>query len=443
MKNALTAFMLILALPLIMNGQNPANGLIASYPFNGTGDDASGTGHDGTVYGASLTTDRFNQPASAYSFDGVDDEILLSGTFGGTSEIAVSAWFLVYGTTNDFQAIFESNTAAIDPVLHLQLNTFGNNVVYTGTYPSQSVIFLPILYPTPYQEWRHVVLSVKSGETRLYQNGILVGQNPMTYSVITQNSMKIGSGCPNGRYFKGKIDDLRVFNRALSATEVAALYNETLLSVNAGPENQVVTLGYQTIPATLSAVATGGTPPYSYSWSTGNTSATITVLPEVATTYTVTVTDAFGQTATDDVSVDVLDWRCGNNQNKVTLCHNGQTICVASEAVQAHLDHGDYIGGCQISKNAVRVPTEFSLSQNFPNPFNPSTVIEYGIPEDGDVQLRVYDLFGQEVTRLAEESKHAGTYQVSFDGSSLPSGVFVYRLEWDGKVITRKMTLLK
>ena len=165
--------------------------------------------------------------------------------------------------------------------------------------------------------------------------------------------------------------------------------------------------------------------------------------PTVPTTYTVTATDANNQTATDDVYVNVLDWRCGNKLNKVTLCHNGHTICVAEAAVQAHLDIGDTPGGCQTSKSGRVVPGVFSLAQNYPNPFNPSTVIEYGLPEDGEVQLRVYDLFGREVERLVDETVQAGTYIVNYDGSKLPSGVYVYRLEWNGQFITRRMTLLK
>lgn len=219
------------------------------------------------------------------------------------------------------------------------------------------------------------------------------------------------------------------------------------LVVDAGPD-QKITLGYLDPSRTLAATASGGTSPYTYSWScpswsSPQTGASVIVTPTVPTTYTVTATDANNQTATDDVYVNVLDWRCGNKLNKVTLCHNGHTICVAEAAVQAHLDIGDTPGGCQTSKSGRVVPGVFSLAQNYPNPFNPSTVIEYGLPEDGEVQLRVYDLFGREVERLVDETVQAGTYIVNYDGSKLPSGVYVYRLEWNGQFITRRMTLLK
>lgn len=83
------------------------------------------------------------------------------------------------------------------------------------------------------------------------------------------------------------------------------------------------------------------------------------------------------------------------------------------------------------------------LSQNFPNPFNPTTSITYGIPEDGSVLLRVFDVHGRVVSTLVNEARKAGTYSVEFDGSTLPSGVYLYRLEARGQVRVNTMTLIK
>jgi hypothetical protein len=212
--------------------------------------------------------------------------------------------------------------------------------------------------------------------------------------------------------------------------------------VDAGPD-QLITLGYGPQFRVLTAMASGGTPPYTYAWSTSETSAMINVNPTVPTTYTVTVTDNNNYTATDEVFVDVLDWRCGNNQNKVSICHNGKTICVALEAVQDHLAHGDQLGVCQTSKKGADAPHIFTLGQNYPNPFNPVTQIEYSIPEAGNVRLAIFDLFGREVEQLVNETREAGTYHVLFESADHPSGSYVYRLEWNGQAITRRMTLMK
>jgi uncharacterized delta-60 repeat protein len=90
-------------------------------------------------------------------------------------------------------------------------------------------------------------------------------------------------------------------------------------------------------------------------------------------------------------------------------------------------------------------PSKFNLKQNYPNPFNPVTVIQYSIPENAKfVQLKVFDVLGNEVAELVNEKKNAGSYQVEFDGSNHASGIYFYRLEIDGKVIdTKRMILLK
>lgn len=86
---------------------------------------------------------------------------------------------------------------------------------------------------------------------------------------------------------------------------------------------------------------------------------------------------------------------------------------------------------------------EFSLSQNFPNPFNPSTNIEYQIPNPGFVTLKVYDVLGNEVTTLVNEEKSAGSYNIEFNADKFSSGVYFYKLQSGNFLQVRKMLLLK
>jgi hypothetical protein len=87
------------------------------------------------------------------------------------------------------------------------------------------------------------------------------------------------------------------------------------------------------------------------------------------------------------------------------------------------------------------------LSDNYPNPFNPSTQINYSIKTSGMVTLRVYDILGNEVAELVNERKESGNYSVAFNAVSatdgLPSGIYVYRLTADNYVATKKFILLK
>ncbi len=90
------------------------------------------------------------------------------------------------------------------------------------------------------------------------------------------------------------------------------------------------------------------------------------------------------------------------------------------------------------------IPLEIELKQNYPNPFNPSTTIAFGVPKSGKVTLEVFDVLGRKVaTLLKGENKSAGRYTINFDASSLSSGMYIYRLQAENTVITKKLTLIK
>jgi hypothetical protein len=89
------------------------------------------------------------------------------------------------------------------------------------------------------------------------------------------------------------------------------------------------------------------------------------------------------------------------------------------------------------------VPAEFVLSQNYPNPFNPSTTINYFVPKESFVSIKVYDFLGREVSTLVSETKSTGSYELSFNASSLPSGTYFYVMTADNYSTTKKMVLMK
>jgi hypothetical protein len=91
----------------------------------------------------------------------------------------------------------------------------------------------------------------------------------------------------------------------------------------------------------------------------------------------------------------------------------------------------------------VQGPLSFALNQNYPNPFNPSTNIKFSIPEAGDIKLAVYNIVGEEVAVLINGFTEAGFYSVTFNATSLPSGVYLYKLQSANSVETKKMMLLK
>jgi hypothetical protein len=91
----------------------------------------------------------------------------------------------------------------------------------------------------------------------------------------------------------------------------------------------------------------------------------------------------------------------------------------------------------------ARIPAKFGLSQNYPNPFNPTTKIEYSIPEESFVNLKIYNLIGQEVATLVNQHQKAGTYRADFNAGGLYSGIYIAKLNAGGISKSIKMTLLK
>ena len=104
-----------------------------------------------------------------------------------------------------------------------------------------------------------------------------------------------------------------------------------------------------------------------------------------------------------------------------------------------------------IEENNSSLPLDYALFNNYPNPFNPNTVISYQLPVGGNVSLKVYDVLGDEIETLVNEEKPAGTYEVEFNATSLPSGVYFYQLRIlgpetsSGQAVTqtKKMLLIK
>jgi hypothetical protein len=119
-------------------------------------------------------------------------------------------------------------------------------------------------------------------------------------------------------------------------------------------------------------------------------------------------------------------------------------------AVNGDEDAGnDTLTSTVVVRNTIGVggedmaPAVYSLSQNYPNPFNPSTVIKYSVAQTGIVELKVYNMLGQEVKTLVNEMKSAGRYEVKFNAADLSSGVYVYRIKSGNFVQTKKLMLIK
>ena len=216
------------------------NGLVAYYPFNGNANDASGNGHNGIVYGATLATNRFNTPNRAYYFTRSGwspgtrlDEIYIpySSAFNSTN-ISVSVWVLETADNSGEVILARYQYGYSNPNGETWAMGFGSTNNSTawisgatyGTYDNVNSANV-----VPLNTWTHLVFTFDGQSFRIFANGKMIGTaiGSVPINVGGTSGISIGvSDQANGWWspFEGIIDDVRIYNRALSTNEVAQLY---------------------------------------------------------------------------------------------------------------------------------------------------------------------------------------------------------------------------
>jgi len=211
------------------------NGLIAFYPFCGNASDVTSNANNGTVYNATLTSDRFGNSNSAYSFNGTNTRIDVSSSFFNPSwtDYTISAWFSSNNSGKLEQDIFNT----------MPHNSLGIGYNYTGVWTGYCVYSLNsnpnngswdialgqkgTFHNYIVNSWYHVVL-VKSGTTwKQYINGNLDNTFSNSTTILnTTTGLRFGSNGTSipSEFFSGKLDDYMIYNRALSSNEVTTLY---------------------------------------------------------------------------------------------------------------------------------------------------------------------------------------------------------------------------
>lgn len=249
------------------------------------------------------------------------------------------------------------------------------------------------------------------------------------------------------------------------STSTSTTLNEPPALTIEASDNQTVYYGYPpTECATVSwSGAGGGVPPYTIEWSDGGAQTHEVCPGEFTTVYTVTITDLNGCIETDEVVICVIDVRCGNNLNKVEICHapeenpeNVQTLCVGLNAVADHLFHGDMLAACGTDHNcppAEAKTNHLSLDAKenqsgihlnaYPNPFIESTTIDFFSAEAGNVTIQLFDNVGRMVYTLFDSEVEGGTkHQLFIDGTRLSSGVHICVLKHsNGTLLTKQLVL--
>jgi hypothetical protein len=216
---------------------NLANGLVGYWPFCGDANDESGNGNNGTVNGATLTSDRFGNPNSAYDFDGSASyiEVLHSTSQNLTNAVSFSLWI----NPTDYNLNSQASRVPLGKKINATTSGLGfetldgvgsccgpqfylNNNTGAGGLDYEDPVSLTA------GSWTHLVGTYDGNTLKLYKNSILIGSatGSLSLSSTIQSLFfgREGSSSPN-RYFKGLIDDIGFWNRALSASEIQQLYN--------------------------------------------------------------------------------------------------------------------------------------------------------------------------------------------------------------------------
>ena len=245
----------------------PTTGLVGWWPFTGNAIDSSGNANNGIVNGATLTTDRFGNVNSAFNFDGVNDWINInnSNSLNPTSEITISAWVntLAYNVSNASMVVnkgWDQGPGHYD-ILVFSSNNKSRFVIGSNIYvESNSIINL--------NQWTLITVSIDSLTMKIYINGALdhtVLQNNNNSFGTNTDPLYIGKHDYNNApyYFNGKIDDIGIWNRALTQQEITDLYNGCQLAVNSQPASQTININN-----TAQFVVGSSVPSATFQWQT-------------------------------------------------------------------------------------------------------------------------------------------------------------------------------
>lgn len=308
----------------------PTNGLVGWWPFTGNAIDSSGNNNNGSVNGATLTSDRSGNSNAAYSFSG-SSWIQVSNQFFPTniaSGYTLSGW-VFNPSTPSREVIFSYYDCS--PFCRGIETTIDNDTLITAIRQNNTIVLFTKYRIPSTINWFFVTVTFSNGQLKSYINGILV--NSVTNTAITSinmNSEKLNFGVLKSTSFNppilhltGKIDDIGFWSRALTPCEITTLYNSSIASTASITANGSTNF-CQGDSVTLTA-SSGA----SYLWSNGATSQSITV--NQGNIYTVTITDSnnCNATASQAVTVNSLPNNTVNVSGATTFCSGGSVTLTA------------------------------------------------------------------------------------------------------------------
>ncbi len=208
----------------------PTNGLVGWWPFNGNANDESGNNNNGTVNGATLTSDRFGNLNNAYYFNNSNDYINNSTVFTSTTySFSMSFWINCDTFTNTPNIQPETNViGAVNFWNSFLFHTYTNGAAYCGINTNSTGRFILPSNTFLINQWTNVIFTYDNSVAKLYLNGLLIiSSNNMDLPIAPWNGFQVGYN-NGGRATLGSVDDIGIWNRALTQQEITDLYNANI-----------------------------------------------------------------------------------------------------------------------------------------------------------------------------------------------------------------------
>jgi hypothetical protein len=456
MKKHFTILIVLITLCTIVSGQSlpnylPSNGLVGWWPFNGNANDESGNGNNGTVNGATLITDRFGNANKAYSFDGLTNEIVVPHNNAlNVLPISISVWFRT--------SVSQSNKMLVNKYVCYSENGYSfrlNSDKPSAFYFSDSStnIYLdldpisPNFQPLNNDVWHNGILIVEADSVKLFIDGLIIHNDALNGNLSVTNTtenLRFGSypqgicSGPQNFFYDGIIDDIGIWNRALTQQEISDLYN----TVNCANDlaispvnNQIQTGNTAILTATTNEIN------LSYFWQSDLGQGFQTLL------------DFGNYSGTNTSSLNISNIQLANHNQPIrVITTSGECVDTSDIATISILDT------CITSINdttfitvtdtlvintlitGINPPNNSNTIKVYPNPANSHITIEYGdFAIMNGYQLRIENSLGQEVfqTNISQQSDYLNLN--SWGGNGL---YFVHIVDPQGNTIDiRKIVL--
>ena len=382
-------------------------------------------------------TQGFSSKNYALQFDGVNDyvSVTAANSLNFVNEVTIEAWFKWTGEGNDDWPAIVCKGHADSENYALFINKSGRLIHFViNTEYGRQYIESPFNIILP-NIWHYVAATYDGSIVKINVDGQFVTEQFITGTLITNNeSVMIGCRDSSECYFDGQIDEVRLWNIARTEQEINKYMFQELSS------NEQGFVGYWQFNEGDGDIA------YDKTANENNGSLR-------------------GGASWIESSAPIKpSWLSATPDSGICLPNSSMEIEILFDATE--LDSGDFYGSLIIDsndpinpsfivpvhlkveavvgvENELNVPTVYELYQNYPNPFNPTTIIKYAVLKTSKVSLALFTILGEEIATLVNEEKTAGNYEVEFNASNLPSGVYFYRLQAGEFISTKKMMLLK